>query len=170
MQNRQLKVLIIVVIVAIAIIVPALILTSSPEDQAEPAASFNVSLAVRCDVLVDNLHLLNSEKHELVPSDGIIFFSTTVIAYEGDSVFDILQREMRSAGIHLAFNTMTGTNLAFVEAINNLYTFDAGPLSGWEYTVNGQNTGIGASQYFIQADDIIEWAFTLDFSAGWEED
>lgn len=127
-----------------------------------PADSFSVTLSVRVDALIDNMHLLDENKHELIPQDGYIFPETIVTAYENDSVFDILQREMRSNGIH-----MVVSGAGFVEGIGNIFMFDAGPMSGWLYMVNGQSADVGPSQYIVQPGDIIEWEFTIDFSEGW---
>ena len=38
---------------------------------------------------------LDKEKWELVPTDGVIFKEQTVEFYDGESVFDLLQREMK---------------------------------------------------------------------------
>ena len=129
---------------------------------AERGAAFTVSLAVRADALLPNMQRLPTAQHELVPPDGAIFPAAQVTAYEGDSVFDLLQREMRRGGIHLAsrFTPLAGS--AYVQAIHNLYEFDAGPLSGWVYLVNGQSPGVGASQQLLQPGDVVEWHFTLD--------
>ena len=114
------------------------------------------------ETLLENMHLLSGNKHELVPPDGIIFPETVVIAYEGESVFDVLNREMRNAGIHLVFRRMPVFDSVYIEAINNIFEFDAGPLSGWKYRVNDGFPGIGASSHILQAGDFIEWLYTLD--------
>ncbi|MCL2851982.1 MAG: DUF4430 domain-containing protein [Defluviitaleaceae bacterium] len=124
--------------------------------------SFTVTLSVRADTLLDNMHLLNNEMHELVPDDGVIFPAAVVTAFEGESVFDVLLREMRDAGIHMAFRNTPIYDSAYVTAINNIYEFDAGPLSGWMYRVNGEFPGRGSSRYFLLPDDVIEWVYTLD--------
>jgi len=123
--------------------------------------SFTVTLTVRVDNLLNNMHLLNREKHELVPADGVIFHAE-VTAYEGESVFNVLQREMRRARIHMAARFTPIYNSAYVEAINNLYEFDAGELSGWMYSVNGLFPGFGSSRYQLKPGDVIEWHFTCD--------
>lgn len=130
-----------------------------PQNQAED--SFSVTLSVRVDSLLGNLHLLDSGKHGLVPANGIIF-SQTVTAQAGDSVFDVLQREMRRADIHMMSRFTPGYNSAYVVAIHNIAEFDAGPLSGWLYRVNGQSPGVGSSQHFVSAGDTIVWLYTLD--------
>jgi hypothetical protein len=116
------------------------------------------------------MDMLNREKHELVPADGVIFPATEVTVYEGESVFNVLQREMRRARIHMAFRSTPIYNSAYIEALNNLYEFDAGELSGWIYSVNGVFPGYGASMYILQHGDVIEWHYTLDLGRGSGQD
>ena len=49
-----------------------------------------------------------------------------------------------------------------MEGIGNLYEFDAGPLSGWTYTVNGAFVGLGSSQVAVKSGDVICWMYTCD--------
>ena len=142
-----------------------------PEDKPKPVEpgditvgddSFTVTLSVRCDKVLDNMNLLNKEKHELVPEDGVIFPATVVSAYDGESVFNILQREMRRAGIHMTFRNTPIYNSAYIEAINNIYEFDVGELSGWVYRVNDWFPNYGCSRYQLKSGDVIEWIYTCD--------
>ena len=133
-----------------------------PQDMTLGDDSFTITLTVRCDMILSNMNLLNREKHELVPEDGVIFPETTIIAYEGESVFNVLQREMRRAGIHMAFRNTPIYNSAYIEAVNNLYEFDVGELSGWMYKVNGWFPNYGCSRYKLQPGDVIEWHYTCD--------
>jgi len=123
---------------------------------------FTITLSVGAHTLLDNLHLLNRDKHELIPDDGWIFPPTEIALYEGDSVFDALQREMRRHRIHMVSRQTPFVNAAYIEAINNLFEFDAGPLSGWTYSVNGYFPGFSASAYILAPGDVVKWLFTLD--------
>ena len=135
-----------------------------PQDVSAVAddGSFTVTLSVRADTILNNMHLLREEKHHLVPVDGIIFPATVVRVYEGESVFNVLQREMRRAGIHMAFRNTPIYNSAYVVGINNLYEFDVGNLSGWMYKVNGLFPNFGSSRYILSPGDVIEWIYTCD--------
>jgi len=77
-------------------------------------------------------------------------------------VFNILQREMRRARIHMEFRNTPIYNSAYIMGINNLYEFDVGELSGWMYKVNGWVPNYGCSRYQLQPDDVIEWHYTCD--------
>jgi len=123
---------------------------------------FTVILSVRAHTILYNMHLLHRDKHELVPIDGWIFPPTEVIAHEGESVFNLLQREMRRHRIHMTARWTPIFNSAYVESIHNLYEFDVGPLSGWMYRVNGWFPNFGASRYLLSPGDVIEWIYTVD--------
>ncbi|MCL2363016.1 MAG: DUF4430 domain-containing protein [Defluviitaleaceae bacterium] len=133
-----------------------------PEDLVVGDESFIVTLEVRVDMILHNMHLLHRDKHELIPPDGVIFPRTKVSAYEGESVFNVLQREMRRNNIHMASRFTPIFNSAYVEAINNLYEFDVGGLSGWMYKVNGWFPNFGASRYTLSPGDEIVWQYTVD--------
>jgi len=122
---------------------------------------WTVALHVRVDTLVTNLHLLDANQHELVPADGVIFSGYVTVA-EGETVFDVLQRTMREERIHMAARFTPIINEAYVEAINNIFAFDAGALSGWMFNVNGVFPGISASSVELQDGDVVLWAYTLD--------
>jgi len=136
----------------------------SAEPQLIPADddSFAVTISVRCDAVLSNMNLLNKEKHEIVPADGIIFPETVVTAYAGESAFNVLQRELRRARIHMEYRSTPIYNSAYIEGINNLYEYDAGELSGWMYRVNGMFPNYGCSRYQLQSDDVVEWVYSCD--------
>ena len=99
------------------------------------------TLSVRCDSILSNIAWLDPAKVGLVPSDGVIFAEKTVTFYEGESVFNLLLREMKKNKIHMEFENTPLYNSAYVEDIANLYEFDCGELSGWMYS--------GRNQYFV---------------------
>ena len=132
-----------------------------PENVTIGSTANTCTLSVRCDTLVNNSKL-DKEKVELVPADGVIFETTTVTFYEGESVFNVLQREMKRNKIHMAFRNTPIYNSAYIESINNLYEFDGGDLSGWMYKVNGWFPNYGCSRYQLKPGDVIEWVYTCD--------
>lgn len=134
------------------------------EELSEPdkKEELTCTLSVRCDTILKNLSSLNVEKTDIVPKDGVIFAEKTVAFSEGESVFDILEREMRDNNIHFEFVKTPGYNSAYVEAIGNLYEFDCGELSGWMCKVNGRFLNCGPSNYMLKDEDRIEWVYTCD--------
>ena len=133
-----------------------------PENMTLTSTALTCTLSVRCDTILDNIGNLDREKVELVPPNGVILDTVTVTFYEGESVFNVLQRELRRAGIHMEFVNTPIYNSAYIEGINNLYEFDCGELSGWMYKVNDWFPNYGCSRYQLKQGDVIEWIYTCD--------
>ena len=142
--------------------------TTDPVDTVkteEPTKELFCTLSVRCDTILNNLNWLDSNKTSFVPSSGIIFPPTRVTFYEGESVFNVLAREMKKNNIHLEFMSTPIYNSAYIEGIANLYEYDCGELSGWMYRVNGVFPTYGCSRHTLKPDDKIEWLYTCDLGA-----
>lgn len=132
-----------------------------PEDQnIDRGKSFTCTFSIECSTILNNLSDLDPEKLEMVPSDGVILKATTVTFYEGESVFDVLQRVCKEHGIHMEASWTPIYNSAYVEGIHNLYEFDCGNESGWMYRVNGWYPNYGCSRYQLAQGDVVEWRYT----------
>lgn len=123
------------------------------------------TLSVRCDTVLANLDLLAVGKEEILPSDGVILAETTVAFTEGESVFQLLEREMKAHQIPMEFVNPPLYQSAYIEGIANLYEFDCGELSGWMYRVNGWFPNYGCSRYRLKDGDKVEWVYTCDLGA-----
>lgn len=144
--------------------------TTAPSDQGgkapvqtQPEQS-TCTLTIRCDTLVGKPEELDKSKAELVPADGLLY-SATVSFTAGESVFDVLQRAMKEAGIPMEFTSVPVYGSAYIEGIANLYEFDGGPLSGWVYSVNGVFPNYGSSKYALKDGDQVLWQYTCDLGA-----
>lgn len=136
-----------------------------PPEQAEiTETQLTCTLEIRCDKLVGNPEL-DPDKVELIPEDGVLFSATEVEFFEGESVFNVLQRTLKQNKQHLEFAQSPLYNSAYIEGICNLYQFDCGSLSGWMYRVNDWYPNYGCSQYVLQAGDVIVWDYTCDLGA-----
>lgn len=134
-----------------------------PEDQdVNKGKAYTCRFSIECSTILNNLAMLDSDKLEMVPFNGTILPAATVTFYEGESVFDVLQRVCRENGIHMESSWTPVYNSAYVEGIHNLYEFDCGNLSGWMYRVNGWYPNYGCSRYQLQQDDVVEWRYTCD--------
>ncbi len=120
------------------------------------------TLFVECSTILNNMGDLTAGKEDLVPSDGVIYAKKTVTFHPGESVFDVLLREMQNNRIHMESVFTPGYNSAYVQGINNLYEKDCGRWSGWMYCVNGWYPNYGCSRYKVQQGDTIEWHYTCD--------
>lgn len=133
------------------------------EELSEPeAAALSCTIAIFCDTLLDSMDMLDEEKHEMVPADGVILPVRTVEFEAGEDVFTLLQRVCRENKIHLEFSEDPIYSSAYVEGLNNLYEFDAGELSGWYYSANGWFPNYGSSRYELKDGDVIEWHYSCD--------
>ena len=133
-----------------------------PENVIISDKELTCTMSIRCDTILKNIAWLDKDKVELVPKNGIIFAEQTVTFYEGESVFNLLVREMKRNKIHLEFENTPIYNSAYIEGIGNLYEFDCGELSGWMYKVNGWFPNYGCSRYQLKSGDKVEWVYTCD--------
>ena len=134
-----------------------------PEDTSvNTAKTYTCTFSIECSTILNNLSMLDPAKLEMVPSGGVILSKTTVTFYEGESVYDVLQRLCKEKGIHMEAEWTPIYNSAYIEGIHNLYEFDCGALSGWMYKVNGWYPNYGCSRYQLKDGDVVEWRYTCD--------
>ena len=137
-----------------------------PENQTvDQGKSYTCTFSIECTTILNNLDDLNKDKLDAVPSNGVILPKTTVTFYEGESVYDVLQRVCSENGIHMEASWTPIYNSAYVEGIHNLYEFDCGTGSGWMYRVNGWYPNYGCSRYQLAQGDNVEWRYTCDLGA-----
>lgn len=134
-----------------------------PENQeVDKRKTYTCTFSIECSTILNNLEQLDPDKLEMVPSGGVILPQTKVTFYEGESVFDVLQRVCKEHGIHMESSWTPIYNSAYIEGIHNLYEFDCGSLSGWMYHVNGWYPNYGCSRYQLKDGDVVEWRYTCD--------
>ena len=127
-----------------------------------PEETITCTLLIRCNTVLNNRSVLNPEKAELIPSDGVIYPETVIEFSSGESVFDVLLRETKRTKIHLEFTKAPLYGSTYIEGIGNLYEFDCGELSGWMYKVNDKFPHYGCSNYKLKPGDKIEWVYTCN--------
>lgn len=132
------------------------------QTQVDKKKVYSCTLSVSCGTILNNMKNLDPNKAELVPVDGIIFPSSKVGFYEGESVFDVLSRVLKENKIHMEYVNTPIYNSAYIEGIHNLYEFDCGELSGWMYKVNDWFPNYGCSRYQLKDGDVVEWLYTCD--------
>ena len=123
------------------------------------------SLLIEEITKASNDSFLNTEScpfSDISQRKGVIYGPKTVTFSEGESVYDILQREMKNNRIQMESEFTAMYNSAYVQGINNLYEKDCGQWSGWMYEVNGWYPNYGCSRYQVQDGDNIEWHYTCD--------
>lgn len=120
------------------------------------------SFSVSCNTALANIDRLVPEKRPLIPPDGILYKREDAVFNKGDTVFDLLLREMTAAGIHMEFVKTPMYGNVYIEGIGNLYEFDCGELSGWMYRVNGAFPNFGCEGYKLETGDKVEWVYTCN--------
>ena len=145
--------------------VPSELPPTESEDTAAPEGTYYCTLSISCAALLDHMDQLGAGKAELVPEDGWILRPTEAVLYEGESVFNVLQRVCKQNKIHLDSTDIARGGIAYIKGIGNLYESDCGELSGWTYQVNGQSPNYSCSLYALQDGDEICWSYTCDLGA-----
>lgn len=132
------------------------------EEEKKDGDGIHCFVSIDCKTILSNLSKLKDTKKDYVPKDGVILNKTKVTVKAGTSAYDVLYQVCRDRNIHLeaAYTPMYGTY--YVEGIHQLYEFDCGDLSGWNYTVNGKQLNRGCSKYQVQEGDVIAWRFTCE--------
>lgn len=123
------------------------------------------TISIDCKTILNNLDDLRASKADYVPADGWILYKSTVEFEQGDTVFDVLKRVTKAAGIQMESKWTPMYNSYYVEGINQLYEFDCGEQSGWMYSVNGWYPNYGCSSYELKDGDKIEWRYTCDLGS-----
>ncbi|MBE7035643.1 MAG: DUF4430 domain-containing protein [Ruminococcaceae bacterium] len=141
---------------------PGETVTPTPDDAIEEKDTLLCSLAVRCDTVLSNMEKIDPEKVRMVPDNGIILPEVELEFSEGDTVFDVLEKELKNRNIHFEFSKVSLYDSSYIEGIGNLYEFDFGNLSGWIYRVNGKVPSVGCSQYRLKNGDKIEFLYTCN--------
>lgn len=131
------------------------------EESPAPETGPCVYFSIRCD------SLLGIADPESIPEDGVILTETRFSLSEGETVYDVLLRAVKSHGIQMENN---GTaDFAYIAGLGYLYEFDYGDLSGWMYFVNGECPSVGCSSYILSDGDVIEWRYTTNMGEDLKE-
>ena len=132
------------------------------EAETEKQAAGSCTFSISCATILDNRDQLKAAKADYVPADGVILPVTEATFYEGETVFDVLQRLCRENDIPMESSWSPMYKSAYIEGIAQLYEFDCGELSGWMYSVNGTYPNYGCSKYTLQDGDVVRWVYTCD--------
>lgn len=123
-----------------------------------------VSLVINCyNLWKDNkVSLEKKEKEHLIPEKGEILKKETFKVKKGETAFDLLKKVTLEKKIHTDYKFVKAYNNYYVKAINNLYEFDGGKESGWQYYVNKEYMNYGSSSYKLKDKDAIYWVYTCN--------
>lgn len=121
------------------------------------------TIYISCASVLNHLDLLTDSTKKIIPEDGVILDTTSVKVKKDSTVFEVLEKATKENQVHLEFNYTPAYKTYYIEGIGNLYQFDAGNLSGWMYSVNGEFPGVGCSGYKVKDGDSIMWLYTCSF-------
>lgn len=73
-----------------------------PEDATvDTRKSYTCTISIECSTILNNIASLDPAKLEVLPTNGILLDKMSAVFYEGESVYDVLSRVCREAGIHM---------------------------------------------------------------------
>ncbi|MBD2846834.1 DUF4430 domain-containing protein [Paenibacillus sp. IB182496] len=114
---------------------------------------------------------------KLTIDKGYVLSPTTVSFTTGETVWDVLQRELDARDIDYDYTFSEEYGSVYIESIAGDGEFDHGSGSGWMYNVNGDYPQYGASQYELEPGDRVQWRYTTNLGedlgedpAEWEDD
>ncbi len=137
--------------------------TAAPQNPSSPEKKTKCTISISCKTVLAHPNDLSQSAKKSVPASGIILPPTEASFSEGESVLDVLLRITREHGIPMEYQYTPLYKSSYIEGIGNLYEFDCGELSGWEYRVNGVFPKMGCSNYILTDGDTVEWLYTCDF-------
>ena len=119
------------------------------------------TLTITCETALGSSEL-PAEKVSALPADGYLLNAAEVKFTEGESVLDVLQRAAQANSLTL--DVIDG-DYVYVNAIGPLAGGDAGMMSGWLVSVNGEYPSVSAAEVTVQAGDAIVFSYTCDGGA-----
>ena len=99
---------------------------------------------------------------KLTIDKGYVIPPTKVEFTEGESVWDVLKREMDNRGIDYEYEWTEKYGSVYVQSIAGDGEFDHGRWSGWMYNVDGWYPNYGASKYILKDGEVIQWRYTTN--------
>lgn len=119
------------------------------------APQVTCTVAVSCQTVWENTDLVEQATLDLLPEDGWMIRETELTVPEGTTVLETLQWAAQEAGLAV----VTSGAPAFVESVGDLANGDAGDVSGWTYTVNGETLMESAAVQTVSEGDQVVWSF-----------
>ncbi len=124
--------------------------------------SKTVTISISAAVLLDDESI---DKNSLsLESDGYLLEPVKVLLNEGDSVYSLLERAVRSNQLTLETSGSASNpfDTIYVKAISSIREKEYGDLSGWMYSVNKEFPSVSCTEYFPEDNDTISWVYSLN--------
>ncbi|HBV66805.1 MAG TPA: hypothetical protein DEF04_00460, partial [Clostridiales bacterium] len=101
---------------------------------------------------------------------GYVMSPTKIEITPGETVWDVLKRELDKRGIEYKVSFNPRYNSVYIESIEGDGEMDHGQFSGWMYNVNGRYPDYGASLYELEDGDVVQWRYTTNLGVDLGED
>lgn len=121
------------------------------------------SITIECSDILEGETTLSEEIIKNISKDGVIVKENAEFN-EGETAFDILQREINKKKLHIDFEKSPVYNSIYIKGINNIYEGDFGENSGWMFFVNGNLADTDSSNYTLNEGDEIVFSYVNDYS------
>lgn len=118
----------------------------------------NISIAIDCKTILDNLDDVESGYKDYVPKNGMILDNISLKIKKDSTVLDVLKSVNEKYDLNL--KTRKSSFGTYIYGIGNIEEKICGSTSGWMYSVNGVFPGQSASSYRLNNNDKIKWRFT----------
>ena len=96
----------------------------------------------------------------VVDLEGQILYEGRVWIENGATVFDQLLQMTDLEKAELSYQGTALLGNVYVQSLYGLAEMEAGPLSGWTYTVNGEYPNLSCSEVTLTAGDEVRWIYT----------
>lgn len=113
------------------------------------------TVGVSVQPALDNIDMMKEESLALLPENGWMLEPVEMTVSEGTTCLEVLQWACQEAGIPV----VTSGDPPFVESIGGLNNGDGGDVSGWTYTLNGEQLMVSAAVQEIQDGDEVVFSF-----------
>ena len=113
------------------------------------------TVGVSVQPALDNLDMMKEESLALLPENGWMLEPVEMTVSEGTTCLEVLQWACQEADIPV----VTSGEPAFVESIGGLNNGDGGDMSGWTYTLSGEQLMVSAAVQEVQEGDELVFSF-----------
>lgn len=90
----------------------------------------------------------------------VILPETNIAITPGDTVLDASIKAFQEAGI--PFEIAGFGKDAYILSIANITQYQDGPQSRWLYNIDGEYPAMSPAEYYLKADNRLEWIYTTD--------
>lgn len=121
--------------------------TSEIQDFKADEQTINVTIAIDCKTILDNLDDLSPGYREYLPKNGIILDTISLKIKKDSTVLDVLKTVDQNYKLNL--KTRKSPYGTYIYGIGNIEEKICGDTSGWMYSVNGSFPGKSRSKSVV---------------------